>query len=204
MTREPLSGNEFMTTIWLCFVFTHIPKPWRSIPFFRNCTLRLFCDTQARPACFSPVQSSYYMFLFVCFEPIKSKQKEYNCKISDMPVDDVSLTLTVNITGDYLSQWHSGLLERKSQWKHLGGGGGFKEKHNLVVLLQKKKRSISNWPDLLHSSFLKLEIVLLTHSWEDIPNSIYLYHNICSEVLRKRKLTLMLKNNLRGKQTFQQ
>lgn len=43
-------------------------------------------------------------------------------------------------------------------------GGGFKEKHNLVVLLQKKKRSISNWPDLLHSSFLKLEIVLLTHS----------------------------------------
>lgn len=32
-----------------------------------------------------------------------------------MPVDDVSLTLTVNVTGDCLSQWHGGLLKREKK-----------------------------------------------------------------------------------------
>lgn len=39
-----------------------------------------------------------------------------------MPVDDVSLTLTVNVTGDYLSQWHSGLLEKANGNILVGGG----------------------------------------------------------------------------------
>lgn len=32
-----------------------------------------------------------------------------------MPVDDFSLTLTVNVTGDCLSQWHGGLLGREKK-----------------------------------------------------------------------------------------
>lgn len=83
--------------------------------------------------------SNMLFFFFLVLNWLKPSRKNIIAKISDLPVD-VSLTLTVNVTSDCLSQWHDGLLERekKSQWKHLRGKKN-PRRNNLVDHLQSMK-----------------------------------------------------------------